>query len=78
MEGNSKRYQEGQKTTDRIEQVLYRQPGKEDGRGGVKFSTLGEERRRPLGNNLFTVSSKAETWGHHIQLGRSKTGDLFT
>lgn len=64
--------------TDKVEQLLYREPGTKDSRGGMKFSMPGEESRRPLGNNLFTVSSKAETWGHHIQLGRSKTGDFFT
>lgn len=64
--------------SDKTEQVLYREPGKEEGRGGMKFSMPGEERKRPPGNNLFTVSSEAGTWGHHIQLSRSKAGDLFT
>lgn len=52
-----------------MEQLLNKEPGKEDGRGGMKSSTS-EERRRSPGNNLFTVASKTQTRGHQIQLIR--------
>lgn len=54
----------------RTEQLLYKEPENEDGRGGMKSSMSGEERRRPPGNNLFTVSSKTQMRGHQIQLIR--------